>query len=272
VEVRFQAADGYYLYRDKFKLFADNGAVLGEAQFPAPERKVDPQFGETSIYRHVLVLPVKVASSGGPFTLSVKTQGCADAGLCYPPFTRTASLTLPAGGAEVAAPQDESGRIGALLSGQTSLALVLLSFFGFGLLLSFTPCVFPMIPILSGIIVGHGNTISKSRALVLSLAYVLGMAVTYTLAGIAAGLSGTLLSAALQNAWVLGGCGAVVLDVWVLRAATSRQPAKPLVQRVEQPGRLAGRCRVDGRALGFDRRPLCGGPAGRCAAVHRADP
>jgi thiol:disulfide interchange protein DsbD len=209
VEVRFQAADGYYLYRDKFKLFADNGAVLGEAQFPAPERKVDPQFGETSIYRHVLVLPVKVASSGGPFTLSVKTQGCADAGLCYPPFTRTASLTLPAGGAEVAAPQDESGRIGALLSGQTSLALVLLSFFGFGLLLSFTPCVFPMIPILSGIIVGHGNTISKSRALVLSLAYVLGMAVTYTLAGIAAGLSGTLLSAALQNAWVLGGFGLV---------------------------------------------------------------
>lgn len=213
VEVRFQTAEGYYLYRDKFKLSADNGAVLGEAQYPTPERKLDPQFGETNVYRQELVLPVKVASSNGAFTLSVKTQGCADAGLCYPPFTRTASLTLPAstGAASDAAapPQDESSRIGALLAGQTSLALVLLSFFGFGLLLSFTPCVFPMIPILSGIIVGHGNSISKSRALVLSLAYVLGMAVTYTLAGIAAGLSGTLLSAALQNAWVLGGFGLV---------------------------------------------------------------
>jgi len=103
----------------------------------------------------------------------------------------------PAGG------DDESGSIAQLLR-HSSGPLVLLSFFGFGLLLAFTPCTFPMIPILSGIIVGHGTRITKTRALGLSIAYVLGMAVTYALAGVAAGLSGTLLSAALQNAWVLG--------------------------------------------------------------------
>ena len=86
-----------------------------------------------------------------------------------------------------------------------SVWTVLLFFFGSGLALAFTPCVFPMVPILSGIIVGHGHDITKSRAFILSSAYVLGMAVTYAAAGIAAGLSGTMLSAALQNAWVLGG-------------------------------------------------------------------
>nr|HNH64098.1 protein-disulfide reductase DsbD [Thauera aminoaromatica] len=101
-----------------------------------------------------------------------------------------------------AVPSDESGDIARLLSG-ASVPIILLSFFGFGLLLAFTPCTFPMIPILSGIIVGQGNKVSHTRAFVLSLAYVLGMAVTYALAGVAAGMTGTMLSAALQNVWVL---------------------------------------------------------------------
>jgi thiol:disulfide interchange protein DsbD len=102
------------------------------------------------------------------------------------------------------AEQNDSSRIGALFKGG-SFWLIMASFFGFGLLLALTPCVFPMIPILSGIIVGQGHALTKSRAFVLSLAYVLGMAITYAAVGVAAGMSGTLLSAALQNAWVLGG-------------------------------------------------------------------
>lgn len=108
----------------------------------------------------------------------------------------------PASGADTAASGDESGRIASMLR-DASPALVLASFFGFGLLLAFTPCTFPMLPILSGIIVGQGEHISRARAATLSAAYVLGMAVTYAAAGVAAGLSGTLLAAALQNVWVL---------------------------------------------------------------------
>ncbi len=218
VELRFEVAEGYYLYRDRFKLSADAGAVLGDAAYPPALRKDDAQFGVTPTYRGSLVIPVKVNAANGPFTLSVKTQGCADAGLCYPPFVRTASFNLPVTANSNLSPYseapnkatpnrsatDESAQVQALFT-HSSLPWVLLSFFGFGLLLAFTPCVFPMIPILSGIIVGQGKSITKRRALMLSLTYVIGMAVTYTAAGVAAGLSGSMLAAALQNAWVLGG-------------------------------------------------------------------
>ena len=141
------------------------------------------------------------------------SQGCADAGICYPPQQQKLSLELPdPATAPVATPAgnvpvaDESGRIAQLFR-HASFWLLVGSFFGFGLLLSLTPCVFPMIPILSSIIVGSGRDghgVSHARGFSLSLAYVLGMAITYAAAGIAAGMTGTLLSAALQNPWVLG--------------------------------------------------------------------
>ena len=242
VEVQFVVAPGYYLYKNKFGFKAKANAesagvdpqasvVIGEASFPPAIAKIDPQFGQTDVYRDTLLLPVAIVSgakAGEPFTISVKAQGCADAGLCYPPFTREArivpsslvastkvtSLSAPSAMPSISvpsiaarstvAPMDESSRVGALLASR-NLPLILVSFFGFGLLLSLTPCVFPMIPILSGIIVGSGSAMNRKRAFFLSLAYVLGMATTYAAAGVAAGLSGTLLSAALQNAWVLGG-------------------------------------------------------------------
>jgi len=154
-------------------------------------------------------------------------QGCSEKGICYPPVQKTLTLTLPTAATapaeaaqqsvsapvvEAAAPikavdaqgSSESSRIGTLFKGG-SFWLIMVSFFGFGLLLALTPCVFPMIPILSGIIVGQGHALTKSRAFGLSLAYVLGMALTYAAVGVAAGMSGTLLSSALQNPWVLGG-------------------------------------------------------------------
>ena len=158
----------------------------------------------------MLRLPVERNSSGPlPLTLNITSQGCADAGICYPPQKQTLNLELPDPvNAPAAVPAaDDSGRITQLLK-NAELWLVILSFFGFGLLLSLTPCVFPMIPILSGIIVGSsrdGHGVSHARGFALSLAYVLGMAITYAAAGVAAGFSGTLLAASLQNPWVLGG-------------------------------------------------------------------
>ena len=244
VEVSFDIAPEYYLYKGKFKFSAEPATVeLGEPQLPAGEVKDDEFFGRVETYRGQLrfTVPVNAAEGIDRFTLTVTSQGCADMGICYPPTPQSTEISLtgsaasageggflsralgepapadrparlaptPAGAtAPAATGADESASIARLL-GEQSLPLMLLSFFGFGLLLAFTPCTFPMIPILSGIIVGHGDRISRSRAFALSLAYVLGMAVTYAAAGVAAGLSGTLLSAALQNAWVLGSFAAV---------------------------------------------------------------
>jgi thiol:disulfide interchange protein DsbD len=220
-EVRFAIAKGYYLYRDKFRFKAEPESItLGQAQYLAGKMKKDDLFGEVEVYykEAVIRVPVERNSSGTlPLTLKLTSQGCADGGICYPPQVQTVSLTLPdpatTPSAKPMAAQmtvgsgDESGQIAQLLK-DASFWVVVVSFFGFGLLLSLTPCVFPMIPILSGIIVGAGgknsHKVSHSRAFMLSLAYVLGMAITYAAAGIAAGMTGTLLSAALQNAWVLG--------------------------------------------------------------------
>jgi thiol:disulfide interchange protein DsbD len=241
VEVSFDIADGYYLYRDKLAFRAEQ-AVLGAADLPPGKMKKDEIFGDVETYRGRLSVRLPLtATQGTPVALTVTSQGCADAGICYPPSEQTVTLdpgqpgvrvfaagfdgaaqgsglldrlrariqppaeSTPAPAAAPAtSPADESSLVAGLLH-SGNLWLIAVSFFGFGLLLSFTPCMLPMVPILSGIIVGHGAHISRGRALLLSLAYVLGMAVTYAAAGIAAGLSGTLLSAALQNAWVLGG-------------------------------------------------------------------
>jgi thiol:disulfide interchange protein DsbD len=219
IEARWQITDQYYMYRDKFK-FALEGGTLGAPKLPAGKIKEDELFGKVETYRKEvkILLPVEAT---GPVTLKVVSQGCWDGGICYPPINQEARIELLPSGTPVAkssapiavspaptfapaAAGDETSRIAGLFKGG-NLAVVLLSFFGFGLLLSLTPCVFPMIPILSGIIVNHGHAVSHLRSFVLSLAYVLGMAVTYAAIGVAAGLSGTLLSAALQNVWVLGG-------------------------------------------------------------------
>lgn len=240
VEVRFDIADGYYLYRDKLG-FAAEQAALGTPDIPPGKMKKDEIFGDVEVHRGQLSIRLPLSASGETVTLKVASQGCADAGVCYPPSEQTVLLDPAQPGVRVwpvgldgdnaggglldrlrgramsseasapveapvvsAAPADDGSFAAGLLRGG-NLWLVAITFFGFGLALSFTPCVLPMVPILSGIIVGHGAHISRGRALALSLAYVAGMAVTYAIAGVAAGLSGTLLSAALQNAWVLGG-------------------------------------------------------------------
>jgi thiol:disulfide interchange protein DsbD len=224
IEVRYQIEDGYYLYRDKFKFAAEPASVrLGTPELPQGKIKHDDFFGEVETYRKSLAirLPVEAPAEVSEVRLTVTSQGCADIGVCYPPTAQTvpvklAPMSAPAAGGTTASGAgspptgggDASSELAHLLK-SANFWLVLTTFFGAGLLLALTPCVFPMIPILSGIVVGHGHRITRTHALVLSAAYVLGMAVTYAAAGVAAGLSGTLLSSALQSPWILGGFAGV---------------------------------------------------------------
>ncbi len=207
VEVHFAIAEGYYMYRERFK-FAAGNARLGKPEFPAGEKKKDQFFGETETYRKEVRIRIPVEGGAGEaLQLAVTSQGCADVGVCYVPMESAATLRLaslagqaPAGRASFSANDFD---IAAMFQGNRWL--VLASFLGFGLLLAFTPCVLPMIPILSGIIAGEGRSVNKKRAFALSCAYVLGMAIAYAGAGVAAAYSGSLIAASLQNAWVLGG-------------------------------------------------------------------
>ncbi|MEW5943986.1 MAG: protein-disulfide reductase DsbD [Pseudomonadota bacterium] len=216
----FVVADGYYLYRDKigFAVKAPLSIEIARTDLPAGETKDDPNFGKIQVFHKPFQAAIVLKGEnlvGRKVTLEAGFQGCKDKGLCYPPQQKTFAVELRAGAAatavDAAAPDQpaaaggggESSKIAGLLKGG-GFGLVVASFFGFGLLLALTPCVFPMIPILSGIIAGQGVHLTKARAFGLSLSYVLGMALTYAAAGVAAGLSGTMLSAALQNPWALG--------------------------------------------------------------------
>jgi len=223
LEVKFAIAKGYYMYRERFRfaVFPAAAAKLGAPQFPAGIRKKDEFFGEVETYRGEVAIRIPVESAQREFELVVTSQGCADAGVCYVPTESRAPIRLPSVSASPprtqapAAPlslQSSDFEIARLFESGGPL-LVLASFLGFGVLLAFTPCVLPMIPILSGIIVGEGRQLGKARALALSLAYVLGMAITYAAAGIAAAWSGSVLAAALQNPWVLGAFALVF--VWL---------------------------------------------------------
>ena len=221
LRVRFVVHEGYYLYRDKTVLTLDPGSqrVLGAISMPTGEVHEDEFFGKQRVFRGEALLSASL-SANGPFAMRLQYQGCADAGLCYPPQTKTIafdadgtpllSATLAPGDAAILAPvadanasAPEQDRLANVI-GTGSLALVIGVFFLAGLALTFTPCVLPMIPILSGIIAGEGGRSTPLRAFLVSLTYVLAMALTYTLAGVLAGLFGQNLQAALQDPWVLG--------------------------------------------------------------------
>lgn len=318
VEVKYVIADGYYMYRERFK-FSGDGAKVGVAKIPPGKVKFDETFQkEVETHRNTLTILLPVEGNG-PFTLTAASQGCADKGLCYAPMESVARLqagggaaggpvagkldgggpqspdlgssggtsassgsvapgatlaagsaaalssgasgaapsgaspseigsaaaALPAGGAGVRADQaqtgdSEIGTIEASLKGGKFLVILPL-FFLLGLGLSFTPCVLPMVPILSFIIVGEGTTVSRTRGFTLSCAYALGMALVYTALGVAAGLIGEGLAASLQNPWVLGafallmvGLSLSMFDVYHLQVPAAIQ-AK-LMQSSERGG------------------------------------
>ena len=211
LKVTWEIAPGYYLYREKIRLELNSlaGSRLGDYTIPKGTAIHDEAFGQVEIFHEQLSfeLPVlRTQATAQTVTLLANFQGCADRGVCYPPMSQKIELKLPAApinNAVITPKLSEQDQIVSSLK-QESLAMTLLSFFGFGLLLSLTPCIFPMIPILSGIIVGHGNHITTSRAFLLSLSYVIASAFTYTGFGILAALFGSNLQATFQQPWIIG--------------------------------------------------------------------
>jgi len=214
VLVRFTMPKGYYLYRDKTRFSsADKTVTLGAPKWPAGKQHTDENFGATTVYFDQVEIPLpltRAGTSAQTFALTADFQGCKEGSICYPVMQRTLDVPLPAGAAPNSAttttpPAPAAGagdsQFQKALNG--SLWLVFGVFFLAGLGLAFTPCVFPMIPILSGIIAGAGENISTRRAIVLSLVYILASAVIFTLAGVIAGLAGKNLQAAFQTPWVL---------------------------------------------------------------------
>ena len=279
MEARWEIAEGYYLYRKKFRFKAADGSrtSLGEAGLPAGMIRDDEYFGPMEVYYDSVAarVPVTRTAAGGAVDVDITYQGCAEAGLCYPPMTKTVSLLFPAALADTGAGAGPGGGASSLSdsgstggspgqsnllaqrgvdgdapdasgltgSGAAGLApsgpglsgpgtegaaaldlpeqdrvatalmsgnrwLVILSLFGAGLLLTFTPCVLPMVPILTSIIAGQGGEQgggagSTRRVFMLSLVYVLAMALTYTAAGVLTGLFGANFAVAFQDPWIV---------------------------------------------------------------------
>ncbi|MGA9854583.1 MAG: protein-disulfide reductase DsbD [Gammaproteobacteria bacterium] len=218
VEVSWQIADGYYLYRQKFHFTSSNPEIaLGAPDFPQGQIENDQYFGTSEIYRHSVsaMIPITRSDSATIFNLTATYQGCADKGLCYPPITKTIPIDFAAPGvaaipnatskpqtSPATEPLSQQSRLAELIR-HGNLGWVLLVFLGLGLALTFTPCVLPMIPIIAGLIAGQRDKPSTRRAFLLSLVYVLAMALTYTVAGVVVALIGANLQAWFQNPWIV---------------------------------------------------------------------
>lgn len=219
IEVTYRIADGYYMYRERYKFKAD-GATLGEPLIPKGHVKFDETFQkDVETFRNSIAIQIPLSfvdKSKSTFTLISLSQGCSDQGLCYVPMeskqTFNTSDFLGGGSGSVESGSDDSTKLSNSLKGGNLLVITPL-FLLLGIGLAFTPCVLPMVPILSSIIVGEGAGVNKYRALTLSLSYTFGMAIVYTSLGIAAGLLGEGLAAALQNPWVLGTFGLLLVSL-----------------------------------------------------------
>lgn len=269
-------AKDYYLYRDKITFEPkQEGLTVEKVTLPPGQMKDDMTFGQMEVYfnpiQAVISLKREDSASEQPLTLEAGYQGCNEpVGVCYAPIHKVIELTLPAVTAAIGAVADavsnpataapanaiaelfqtpsrapaietESYKIERMFE-TGDYWLILSGFFGIGLLLSFTPCVFPMFPILSGIIANRGKHVTKQHGFILALAYVLGMAITYAIAGVAAGLSGAMLSAALQNAWVLGSFAVifVVLSFSMFGFYELQLPGSLQTKLSEEAGHLKG--------------------------------
>lgn len=212
----FKVAKGYHLYKDKIKTQLTQGqADLGALQLPQATPANDPVFGDVEVYHGDFQALLPVQNLTDTAEVEVSYQGCsAESGVCYPPAHQTATLkaadftvapavTNTPSTANTQEALSETDQITSTLQ-NSSVWIVIGTFFLFGLLLSLTPCVFPMIPILSSIIVGQGDQLTTRKAFTMSLVYVLAMSITYTLAGVLAGLFGENLQAMFQNPWIIG--------------------------------------------------------------------
>ncbi|MFA7522433.1 MAG: protein-disulfide reductase DsbD [Halothiobacillaceae bacterium] len=284
--IRFDIVPEYYLYRDRIKAAVSDGATIRGVQLGEGERKDDPNFGAVWVFHDQLDARLAI-DAAAPYTLVIGYQGCADMGLCYPPMekawaidptagtaklldevpaaihepTPLADLPALAGGAsmvtDTSSPDTGQAQAAATGGSETDMIsqrlvegtpwAIILGFLILGLLLAFTPCVFPMIPILSGIIAGQGEHITTRKAFILSVVYVLAMAFAYTIAGVLAGMFGANLQAAFQNPWVLSVFAAIFVALamsmfgfFELQLPSSIQSRIMQVQNRQEGGTLTG--------------------------------
>ncbi|MGU5698749.1 protein-disulfide reductase DsbD [Aeromonas allosaccharophila] len=245
-------ADDYYLYRHSLR-FKGNNLTFSEPALPEGTEHEDDFFGKTRVYYQQVSISVPLKEVGENATLRVRYQGCTD-GLCYPPTDKlidvtplTAATTAPtAETAQNVAPVSQQDQLAAAL-GHQGFWISIVAFFALGLGLAFTPCVFPMYPILTGIIAGAGHHLSTGRAFLLSLVYVQGMAVTYTLLGLVVASAGLKFQAALQHPYVLIGLSLMfvllalsMFGLYTLQLPSSLQTRLSGLSNRQQGGSVVG--------------------------------
>ena len=295
LSIRFDIAPKYYMYRERFEYHIKDddenrtqaSQLLGTPVYPSSGQvKYDPTFDkEMEVYYQNVEIQLPLNKSDGPFTLEVIGQGCADAGLCYPPMTYEVGLSTTATGYEITSGKGAvlggpslastagDNRVSLFDAGDTDIAawltdaslikIILLSF-ALGVLLSFTPCVLPMLPILLSIVVGDrkaGNaTLSRFRGLNLTLMYVLGTSVVYTILGILAASVGAVMASWIQNPWVLGlfAIALVILAIGMFGAFTIQMPASLQSSLNEKVSRMPGGRMGNAFFMGIISALICG--------------
>ena len=246
VNLTWQVKDGYYLYRKQVQVTPAN-ASIAPLQLPNGEWHSDEFYGKSEIYRHSLTVPVTLTQANAGATLTVTYQGCADAGFCYPPETKTVPLSAVAQAAQTSPPLPSGERAG--VRGDTSADLPFSALWALliGIGIAFTPCVLPMYPLISGIVLGGKQRLSTARALLLAFIYVQGMALTYTALGLVVAAAGMQFQAALQHPYVLIGLSAVFIllalsmfGAFSLQLPSSLQTRLTLMSNRQQGGSMGG--------------------------------
>jgi len=235
LNLHWKVKTGYYLYRQQIHVTPAN-ATLAPLTLPAGQPHEDEFYGKSQIYRQDLTVPVTLQQAARGATLSVTYQGCAAAGFCYPPETRTVPLS-PVAASTAAPPVNTAPAPATPLPFSPLWALLI------GIGVAFTPCVLPMYPLISGIILGGQRHYSFGRLFALAMVYVQGMALTYTLLGLIVAAAGLRFQAALQHPWVLSALSAlfIVLALSMFGLFTLQLPAS--LQTRQSAHRLRPRCR-----------------------------
>lgn len=247
LNLTWQVKEGYYLYRKQVSITPAQ-ANVGALQMPAGEWHEDEFYGKSEIYRQHLSVPVTVNQAGKGATLTVTYQGCADAGFCYPPETKIVPLSEVKTVTDVS-PRPSGERVSVRGEGETTSDLPFSALWALliGIGIAFTPCVLPMYPLISGIVLGGKQRLSTARALLLAFIYVQGMALTYTALGLVVAAAGLQFQAALQHPYVLIGLSVVFIllalsmfGLFTLQLPSSLQTRLTLMSNRQQGGSAGG--------------------------------
>ncbi len=243
VHAIFEIAEGYYLYKDKFKFETSGRARTGRLHMPEAVLHEDQYYGVQEIYPsdiEIVVDLVRDSNEAGNITFTAEYQGCANEGICYAPTTKTVNFTLEKLDSRIESVDNLESQ--SLISEMKPFWWLILSAFGTGLLLTFTPCVLPLIPVLSSIIAGQKQSTGKVRGGFLAIAYVAGTVTTYALMGALAGATGDQLQAYFQNIWAIGTLSVifVVMSMSMFGLFEIRLPSALETRMSEGTSRLGG--------------------------------